>query len=160
MRAPALLLLLALAGCSGGGSAPKPAQAAPPPAELTSGDLHLRAVAVPTLQLPEGVARGYGIDRGEHRVLLLVALRTGPEGADTAVAARVEAGATDLQGRRIEIPMRELRTADPSAGTGEFLIDYIGVFDVTPPDTLRFEVDVVAAGKAPMRLDFVREFPP
>lgn len=151
MRAAAVLLAFTLASCSGGGSAPKPAQPAPPPAELRADDLHLRATAVPTLQLPERVARGYGIDRAEGSVLLLVALRTGPEGADRAVAARVEAQAMDLQGRRSAILMRELRTGE--------LLDYIGTIEVAPPETLRFRVDVVAEGRAPMRLEFAREFP-
>ena len=97
---------LALAAC-GGGAAPQPAQAAPPPAELRIGDLRIIASAVNTTALPASVTKTYGIARGEQTWLLLVSVRRGPEGAEKAVSATVEARARDLQGRTIDIPMRD-----------------------------------------------------
>lgn len=142
---------LAITACSGGGSAPRPAQPAPEPAELVEGDLHIRASAVPTMQLPESVARGYGIERGDDRILLLVGLRRGPEGAEAALTGTVEASATDLQGRTQAIAMRELRT--------DGFVDYVGTLVVVPPETLRFALRVTPAGEPSRRMEFVREFP-
>ena len=143
---------IAMPACSGGGSAPRPAQPAPEPAELVEGDLRIRASAVPTMQLPESVARGYGIERGENRVLLLVGLRRGSDGDETSVGGTVDARVTDLQGRTQTIAMRELHSGD--------LVDYIGIIVVTPPETLRFALRVTPAGGPPRELDFVREFYP
>jgi hypothetical protein len=149
-RASVALLCATLAACGGGGSAPVPAQPAPPPAELHVGDLHLHATAVNTMALPERVTRGYGIARGEQTWMLLVTARKGEEGRDVAVPAKVEASARDLQGRRIDIPMRELRT-------GEGLVDNVGTFSITPPDTLQFTVQVTVAGAPVRTLEFTRE---
>ena len=149
-RLAACLATLALAACGGGGSEPVPAQPAPPPAELHVGDLHIHATAVKTTSLPERVTRGYGIARGEQTWMLLVSTRQGEEGKDVAIAAKVEASARDLQGRRIDIPMRELRT-------GEGLIDSVGTFSITPPDTLQFTVQVTPAGQPARTLEFTRE---
>jgi len=147
-----LCACIATPACSGGGSAPRPAQPAPEPAELVEGDLRIRASAVPTMQLPESVARGYGIERGENRVLLLVGLRHGSDGDETSLSGTVDARVTDLQGRTQTIAMRELHSGD--------LVDYIGIIVVAPPETLRFALHVVPAGEAPRDLDFVREFYP
>ena len=141
---------LALAACGGGGSAPQPAQAAPPPAELRVGDLRIIASAVNTNALPASVTKDYGIARGEQTWLLLVSVRRGPEGAEKAVSATVEARARDLQGRTIDIPMREIPTADE-------YVDNVGTFSITPPDTLQFSVRVMPQGAAPATLEFTRE---
>lgn len=161
LRAAMLLCAcLAITACSGSGSAPRPAQPAPDPVELVEGDLRIRASAVPTMQLPESVARGYGIERGENRVLLLVGLRRGTDGDETSLSGAVDARVTDLQGRTQTIAMRELHSGNPSAGPGQDLVDYIGIIVVTPPETLRFALRVTPAGEAPRELDFVREFYP
>ena len=150
LRVAAMAACLAFAGCGGGGSAPQPAHPAPPPAELHVGDLHVRATAVNTMALPDKVTRGYGIARGDQTWMLLVVVRRGPEGQDVAVPAQVEANARDLQGRRIDIPLRELRT-------GDGLVDHVGTFSITPPDTLQFTVQVTAANTPTQTLAFARE---
>ena len=144
------LLCLALAACGGGGSEPVPAQPAPPPADLHVGDLHVHATAVNTMALPERVTRNYGIARGEQVWMLLVTTRRGEEGKDVAVPAKVEATARSLQGQRIDIPMRELRTPDG-------LVDNVGTFSITPPDTLQFNVQVTAENEPARTLEFMRE---
>jgi hypothetical protein len=153
-RFAAMLLsaCIAMPACSGGGSAPRPAQPAPEPAELVEGDLRIRASAVPTMLLPESVARGYGIERGDDRVLLLVGVRRATDGDEASLTGTVDARVTDLQGRTQAIAMRELHSGE--------LVDYIGIIAVTPPETLRFGLRVTPAGEAPRELDFVREFYP
>jgi len=144
------MLCLALAACGGSGGKPVPAQPAPPPAELHVGDLHVHATAVNTMSLPERVTRSYGIARGEQVWMLLVTARRGEEGKDVAVPAKVEATARSLQGQRIDIVMRELRTPDG-------LIDNVGTFSITPPDTLQFNVQVTAENEPTRTLEFTRE---
>lgn len=145
--------LVALSACGGGtGSAPRPAQAAPEPAEFQQGDLHIRASAIPTMQLADSVARGYGITRGDDRILLLVAVRRGAEAHEVSVPARVEGWVTDLRGRRQVLSMRELRTGE--------LVDHVADIQTSLPDTLQFQIMVTPRGEASRRLDFVREFHP
>ncbi|HZV22831.1 MAG TPA: DUF4426 domain-containing protein [Luteimonas sp.] len=152
LRSAAFAVCAVLSGCGGGGSAPRPAEAAPPPAELVDGDLRIRASAVPSMQLPESVAREYGIQRGEHRVLLLVALRRDTNGDEATLPGSVQAQATDLQGRTQPIALREVRTGE--------LVDHVGIVEVSPPETLRFEIRAIPAGESPRSLQFVREFYP
>ena len=82
--------------------------------------------------------------------LLCAALSACGGGGSEPVPAKVEASARDLQGRRIDIPMRELRT-------GEGLVDNVGTFSITPPDTLQFTVQVTVAGAPVRTLEFTRE---
>jgi len=142
--------MLMLAACSGGGSAPRPAQPAPPPAELQQGQLRISASATPTWQLQEQVARGYGIPRSDDGVLLLVTVREGPEGADTALESDISGWATDLQGTRHALAFRELRMPG--------FVDQVAVLDVQAPDTLQFHLTITPRGHGPKQLDFVREF--
>src|SRR4249919_4173945 len=130
LRAPLIAACLALAAC-GGGSAPTPAQPAPPPAELQTGDVHVLASAVDTMALPQRVTRQYGIPRGEQVWMLLVTVRRGSGSSETSATAKVEARAQTLGGNNIAIPLR----ATPTAAN---YIDYIGTFSIAGPDTLRF----------------------
>jgi hypothetical protein len=139
-----------LAACSGGGSAPRPAQPAPPPAEWQQGQLRISASTTPTWQLEEQVARGYGIPRSDDGVLLLVTVREGPEDADSALESEVRGWATDLQGRRRDLAFRELRLPG--------FVDQVAVLDVQAPDTLHFHLTITPRGHEPKQLDFVREF--
>lgn len=143
-------MLLLLVACSGGGSAPRPAQPAPPPAEWQQGQLRISASATPTWQLDEQVARGYGIPRSDDGVLLLVTVREGPEGADTALESDISGWATDLQGRRHDLAFRELRMPG--------FVDQVAVLEVRAPDTLHFHLAITPRGQGAKQLDFVREF--
>jgi hypothetical protein len=149
LRIATLAACVTLAAC-GGGSTPQPAQPAPPPAELQVGDVHILASAVNTMSLPERVTKGYGIARGEQTWMLLVTVRRGADGSDVSVPAKVTARARTLGGTAIDIPMRELRTAND-------YLDNVGTFAVTPPDTLQFSVDVTPQGAATSTLSFTRE---
>jgi len=141
---------LLVAACSGGGSVPRPAQPAPPPAEFLQGKLRISASTTPTWQLEEQVARGYGIPRSDDGVLLLVTVREGPPGADTALESDISGWATDLQGGRRALAFRELRMPG--------FVDQVAVLDVQAPDTLHFRLTVTPRGHGPKQLDFVREF--
>ncbi|MFC5569730.1 DUF4426 domain-containing protein [Lysobacter yangpyeongensis] len=152
-----LLLALALSAC-GGGNAPRPATAAPEEAVARSGDLTIRATAVPTSTLAAAVADRYGIARGDRTVLLLVGVRRGEAGQEVAVPAKITATATNLSGQRQAIALRELRSGDPTSGSGAELLDYIGTLDTDLPDTLRFELMVVPEGGTATPLQFSREF--
>lgn len=149
----ALAAALLLAGCGREPSAAMPAAAATQEDAIArAGDISVRASTVPTALLGEAVAREYGITRGDGTVLLLVAVRTGPDGEEASLPATVTAAATDLRGREQAIAVRELRSGE--------LLDYIGVVEVSPPETLRFALKVTPEGAAPMTLQFNRDFYP
>ncbi len=154
----AAIAALALVLCACGGNAPTPpptstsASSASGEAVATVGDVSIRASAVQTSALNAAVASEYGIVRDPKSVLLLVAVRQGPEGQDTAVPATITATATDLRGRQQAIAMRELRTGD--------LVDYIGVVETTLPDTLRFDISAVRAGGPTSTLQLSKDFYP
>jgi hypothetical protein len=158
-RVATLVLCAVLAACGGGQeSTPQPAQPAPPPAEARAGDLRIIASAVNTMRLPEQVSKSYGIARGAQTWLLMVSVRQdAPEGSDAgdkSWPAQVTAQARDLQGRTIDIPMREQRTAAD-------YVDNLGTFAITPPDTLKFTVQVTPQGAGgPTTLEFTREIAP
>ncbi|MFS8064569.1 MAG: DUF4426 domain-containing protein [Luteimonas sp.] len=153
-------LLLALTACS---------NPAPPKADASTsasasgegtqadavtriGDVSIRASVIQTSMLNEPVAREYGITRDPKTVLLLVAVRQGPDATATALPASITATATDLRGGTQDIAMRELKSGD--------LVDYIGTVGTTLPDTLRFDITVVRAGGATSTMQLQREFYP
>ncbi|GAB3349553.1 DUF4426 domain-containing protein [Lysobacter tyrosinilyticus] len=145
-------LTMVLAGCGGGPSSAPPAPPAPQEAIARMGDLTVRASALPTSSLTPQVAQRYGINRDEHTVMLLVGLRRGAEGQETAVQAQIKAAATNLTGQRQDLSLRELRS-------GEW-IDYVGTVQTTPPETLRFDVEVTAEGGGHATMQFSREIYP
>ncbi len=157
-----LATALALAACGG---SPAPAIPAAQPATtadalVTVGDVTIRASVLQTSTLDAAVARDYGIARDDNVVLLLVAVRQGPEADAIALPARITATVTDLSGRSRSIAMRELRINGPDPGPRAGLIDYIGTIDTSLPDTLRFDLSIVRAGGASSTMQFTREFFP
>lgn len=146
------LSMLGLAGCSKGPPPPAAPMAAQQEAVSRIGDVTVRASVVPTQSLSEEVARTYGLPRRPGTLMLLVGVRQGPEAQETSLPATVTAVATDLGGRRQPIALRELRSGE--------LLDYVGTLEVTPPDTLRFDVTVVREGGARSDMQFTREFHP
>ncbi|GAA5078027.1 DUF4426 domain-containing protein [Lysobacter panacisoli] len=150
----ALLLTAMLSACGGGGGStpPVPANNAPQEAISRIGDVTIRATAMSTAQLGEAVAKQYGIARADNTVMLLIGVRKGSDAQETALPATITATATDLRGRRHDITMRELRSGD--------LLDYVGTFEVSPPDTVRFDVTIVREGGASSTMQFTRDFYP
>lgn len=151
---PALILAFTLLPGCGGEVPRRPAAAAAAPQQATVrvGDVTVRANAIQTSTLGAEVASRYGIVRDDRTVLLLVSVRQGPDGRDVSLPAQVQANVTDLRGGRKPLELRELRSGD--------LLDYVGTVQVSLPDTLRFDVDVVAANGATATLQLEREFFP
>lgn len=145
-------LALALAACGAPSPPADHASALREEAIARDDDVSVRASLLPTAALGEAVARQYGIAPRPGRLMLMVGVRRGPDHAGTALPAQVIAHATDLRGVRTAIAMREVRS-------GGF-VDYIGTVQATPPDTLRIELDVAHAGRAPSRLVFSRDIYP
>ena len=129
------------------GKAPEP-PAAPHEEVLRRGDATVRATVMQTSTLSDAIAARYGIERGDHIVMLMVGVRQGPD--ETSAAATVTASATDLRGRRHDIPLRELRAGE--------IVDHVGTLRVELPATLDFDVEIVRPGEAPLRMDFNRDF--
>lgn len=154
MRLPTLTLcclaLAVLVAC-GGGDKPRPARKldAVQDAVARVGDLTVRANAVSTAHLGEAMAKQYGITRADDTVLLIVSVRQGPDGRDVAVPADVSVTARTLSGTPAPLPLREVRTGE--------LVDHVGTFKVTPPDTLTFDVKVARDGKQVASLTLTRE---
>lgn len=160
LKSATLCAALLLSAC--GDDAPKQAKRIDAPQEAIArvGDVTIRANVMRTANLNEAVARGYGIQRSDNTLMLLVSVRQGPDGQDIALPATVQASVSDLHGQRRDIRMRELRTGDPGAGPGQALIDYVGIVDVSPPDTLSFDLKIAREGAAPASMQFNREFTP
>jgi len=151
---PAVLasLLLACSG-DGGSSAPVSAsqQSQSAEAESTVNGTTVHVTAVQSSQLPDSVARQYGIERSPKRVLLLVNLRDAGNGPAPTISATV----SDLQDHVMPVALREVHVAQAGTPT----IDYIGTVDVTPPDTLRFTV-VAKRGGSTATVQLGRDFYP
>lgn len=144
----ALFHALLLAACSGTATAP----AAPQPREATLQvrDTTIRANVIPTRNLGGEMAARYGIPRGDDLVMLMVGVRQGEDGQQVSVPARVTASTTDLRGQRGQVELRELVAGD--------LVDHVGTFRVSSPETLTFVVEVRREGEPPATLRFSREF--
>ena len=145
---------LALAACTGPATPPAAPSASQPQAaeaEAKVDGATVHVTAVQTSQLPEQVAREYGIERSPRTILLLVNLRDLGDGPAPSVSASV----TDLQARSTAVPLREVRILPADAGT----TDYIGTVNATLPDTLRFTVRAVR-DRATATLQLSRDFYP
>lgn len=116
------------------------------------GDVSIRASVIQTSMLAESIARQYGIARDPKTVLLLVAVRQGPDASATALPATITATVTDLRGGSHAIAMHEVRTGE--------LVDYVGTVATTLPDTLRFDIRVVRANGATSTMQLSKDFYP
>jgi hypothetical protein len=122
-----LLLLAAL-------SIALPAHAGPGDGSQRFGDYLIHANALPTLALGADMARQYSITRSDRRGMLNVSVqKVAADGSTSAVAADISGVATGLSGHASPIEMREI--------PGEY-VSYIGLFDVSPPDTYTFKLSI------------------
>ena len=135
-------LACCLLGCSGGGDSTTPVaasqQSQSAEAESTVNGTTVHVTAVQSSQLPDSVARQYGIERSAKTILLLINLRDAGNGAAPAITATV----SDLQDHTTPVALREVHVAQSQPPT----IDYIGTVDAALPDTLRFTVVAKRAG--------------
>jgi hypothetical protein len=147
-------LPIALAACGGNSSTPIAAsqqQTQSAEAESTVNGTTVHVTAVQSSQLPDSVARQYGIERSPKRVLLLINLRDAGNGPAPTITATV----SDLQEHTTPVALRQVQVAQSGAPT----VDYIGTVDVTLPDTLRFTV-VAKHGGATATVQLSRDFYP
>jgi hypothetical protein len=120
---------------------------------VRSGEWVVHYNAVPTTSLTPEVARQYGITRSANRALVNVSVRRGEPGADQAVPARVMVAATNLNGQRSSLRVREVREGEA--------IYYLAEARVQGQETLAFELEVSTEGAAaPIRASFRQEFFP
>ncbi|HLU13972.1 MAG TPA: DUF4426 domain-containing protein [Arenimonas sp.] len=119
---------------------------------VQSGEITLHYNAVPSTSLTPEVARQYGITRSANRVLVNVALRQGTPGADRAVPAAVSIAATNANGQRMNLRVREVREGEA--------IYYLAEANVVGRDILRFEIEATPEGDKPIRVEFRQEFFP
>jgi hypothetical protein len=119
---------------------------------VRSGELVVHYNAVPTTSLTADVARQYGITRSANRALVNVSVRRGEPGADQAVPASVTVAATNLNGQRSELRVREVREGEA--------IYYLAEARIQGQETLSFEVQVSTEGAAPIKASFRQEFFP
>lgn len=145
----AAALVVASAGCSRAPSTPAPsASGAQMPETVTLGDAEVSVSVVPTSILSDTVAHRYGVARERNRVLVLVGLRAGDASRNATVSGR----ARDLRGVAQALTFREVQA--------DGFVDYVAVAAATPPDTLRFELDVVDAAGQRATLRFSRDLAP
>lgn len=147
----ALILLATLAGCGRAPPPPAPASGDPAsgmPAVVAIGDAEATASIAPTASLGESIAARYGVTRERGRVLVLVGLSAG----DGARPATVTGQARDLRGVAQGLVFREVRTGGR--------IEYVATARATPPDTLRFDLDIESADGQRARLRFSRDLRP
>lgn len=114
------------------------------------GDYTVHYNTLNTNLLPADVARAYGIQRAGTRALVNIAVQQRSD--QEPVAARVAASATNLNGQRREIRMREIRE--------EEAIYYIGHFRVHDEENLDFHL-VIRPLESPdqvIELDFRQQF--
>jgi hypothetical protein len=120
---------------------------------VRSGELVVHYNAVPTTSLTADVARQYGITRSANRALVNVSVRRGAPGADQAVPATVRVAATNLNGQRSDLRVREVREGEA--------IYYLAEPRIGARDTLDFELRITPQGSAaPVLVRFRQEFFP
>ncbi|MGY0634882.1 DUF4426 domain-containing protein [Luteimonas sp. A478] len=150
--ASTLLLCLLLAACGSDTATGAQPQVEATAEELLGHDMLIQASVAHTGSLPEAIAARYGVRRERHGFMLVVRL-TAPDGGELALPpSRITASVRDLRG--VEQAVSLERAAPPSAA------EYVGTFQIQPPDTLTLQVDVVSAEGQTSTLRFSREIMP
>jgi hypothetical protein len=110
------------------------------PSEGTTqfGDYLVHHNALSTEVLGADMARQYAIERSPTRGMLNLSVqKIADDETATPVAAEIHGEATNLSGLRSPITIREI------PGT---YVSYVGLFDVSPPDTYTFVLSIKPAG--------------
>lgn len=145
-----LLALLLLLGACTRGEQPRPADlVAPVQGSSDFGSLRVYYNALPTPSISDAMASQYGVSRDPGTALVFVALRQLDGGEENNVEGTVAASAYDLQGARQDVDFKPV-------GVGQYT-DHIGVIQVSPRDTYRFDLTVTVDGRA-RQLEFQRNF--
>ena len=150
IKSPLLLALVLLAGGCTRGEQPRPADlVAPAQGSSDFGSLRVHYNALPTSSISDAMASQYGVARDPATALVFVALRRIEGGEENNAEGAVAATAYDLQGARQDVSFKPVVI-------GEYT-DHIGVIDVSPRNTYRFELTVTVEGRA-QQLEFKRNF--
>ncbi|NGX16085.1 DUF4426 domain-containing protein [Wenzhouxiangella sp. XN24] len=155
--AVAVACLAALATACGR-DASRDSQGAPPAREITRpssetfGDYIVHFNAQSTTMLPAQVARAFGIQRGENRAMLNIAvLRRDAGSEEMAVEADVNVAASNLLGQVKNVRLRELREGEA--------IYYIGEITVANEEIVKFDISVQPEGlERPYEFSFKQQF--
>ena len=105
------------------------------------GDYTVYYQAVNSTFIDAGIATQYGIVRGDRRAFLNISVSKSGNGAMAAVPAVVAGGKRNLLGQVGAIPFREIRE--------EHAIYYIGEFEFSNAEILRFTISVQPEGAGP-----------
>lgn len=116
------------------------------------GDVEIHYNAMPTDELAPEVAKSYKLERSRNRGLLTLSVlkKSNTAGMGTPMKAKVTASAVNLNGQLTEIDLREV--VDGQA------IYYLGEFRISPPETLKFNINATPAGGQSHQLQFSRKF--
>lgn len=110
--------------------------------EQTFGDYTIHYIAVNSTFLTPQIAAQYGIVRGERRAFLNISvLKNEADGSTTPVTAVLSGGKRNLLQQASDIPFKEVREGEA--------IYYIGQFDFSNAEFLRFVVEVQPEGLGP-----------
>lgn len=119
--------------------------------QIQRGEYTIYYSALPTTLLSPEVARSSGVTRSASRGLLNIAVLRDNAGVSSAVVAQVTAAATNLNGQRQDIRMREVREGEAIYYLGEPRVDDGGRLD--------FEIEVTPLGaETPIRIEFSQPF--
>jgi hypothetical protein len=120
---------------------------------VQSGEFTVHYNAMPSTKLTPEIATRYGVTRSANRALLNVSVMKGPRAAEAvAVPASIEAAATNPNGQRQALNLREVRDRDA--------IYYLGEARIDGRDTLDFELTVTPEGGTPINARYRQEFWP
>lgn len=116
------------------------------------GDVEINYNVVTTDTLAPKVARAYGILRSKNRLLLTVVITRPDEGGlPRPVSADVTAQSVNMIQQQRPIKMRSINEGEA--------IYYIGDFDFTSPDFMRFTLNIAESGAGgPYKIEFQRNF--
>lgn len=117
--------------------------------QVTVNGITLHYSAMPSVRLTPEVARQYGLTRSASRALLNLALRRDDAGVDVAVPARITASATNENGQRQELRLREVREGDA--------IYYLAEVRISDREVLNFEINADVDGR-PLQASFRQQF--
>lgn len=113
----------------------------------------IRANVSPTEQLPEAMARQYGIEAGPSLYLVnVVVLEHRPEGQPVPVPVNLSAHYESPAGQVTDIDMREIEANDR--------VSYVGTLDTSAQRVFQFVIEAQPDGAdQPLKMDFEVQLP-
>jgi hypothetical protein len=109
-------------------------------------DIEVHYVVVNTSFLDPAVAARYGVARGKNRAFVNLSVL---DRNDKSLDATVTGTTLNLLNQESVLTFSTIKEADS--------IYFIAPLEFTDRDTLRFRIDVVVPGQAPMRLEFQQQ---